>query len=257
MIGEVLASACADREVLARLGGRIGDAAREAAAEFDELSADDSRRTRARILAAARAPMPAGIRGVHPTWIEAGLVGLPARARTALANGGSDPIDIWLARWACAELPPLPAIDPALHTARSLDDAIRLAPAALTAWLAEVGTDQLAHAMRTAGRQALLAIATSVPAVISAATRIDHLPRLGALGPARAAIARCRDIDVARPESAMLIGARAIAPRVDALARRQLAVRLSRPKGLALLTELARFAHAPVDDGPTWAALGA
>ena len=257
MIGKLLATVCGDREVLARLGGRIGDAAREAAAELAELATAERRRTRAKILAEARAPVPAGIRGVDPTWIEAGLAGLPARARAAVANGGGDPIDTWLARRACAEIPVLPAIDANLRRAKSIDDAIRLSPSALTTWLAEVGTDQLALALRSAGRQALLAIATTVPAVATAAARIDRPPRFGALGTPRAAIARARDLDVASPDGLMLIGARTLAPHTDAFARRQLAVRLPRPRGLALLAELTRFSRAPILDTATWAALGA
>jgi hypothetical protein len=87
VIAEALAAAAHrlgdDRDaVLARLGGPLGTAARAAAAAL----AGDSRRTRAEWAARARAPVPAGLRGVHPTWIEAALAGLPERARAALAG---------------------------------------------------------------------------------------------------------------------------------------------------------------------------
>lgn len=257
MIGELLAVACRDRDVLARLGGRIGEAAREAADEYDTLAPDERRRTRARILAAARTPAPPGIRGIHPTWIEAGLVGLPARARTALANGDAAPADIWLVRWACAELPPLPAIEPALRSPRSIDDAIRLSGDTLIEWLVAVGTDQLAHALRSAGPSTLAAIAKTVPTLTAASIRIERPPRFGALGPARAAIARCRDASVGRTEGLLAIGARALAPHTDTLARRQLAVRLPRPLGLMLRDELERHGSTSTDQVPTWSALGA
>ena len=281
MIGEVLAVACADREVLVRIGGRIGEAARESAAELATLASEDHRRMRARIAAAARVPVPIGIRGVHASWIEAGLVGLPARARGALANGPTTEVEVWLVRWACAELPPLPAAEPELVAPRSIDDAIRLPGDRLVSWLAELGADQLALALRTAGKAAVAAVAARVVGdrLLAASERIDAAPRSGALGPVRAAIARCRGLDLTGADAAvdelaatrlagsarglvddnllLRIGARAVAPRVDTLARRQLAVRLPRPLGLVLIEELVAHASTPVDQCPTWLALAA
>ncbi|MEO8702818.1 MAG: hypothetical protein ABI867_22430 [Kofleriaceae bacterium] len=250
MIGEALAVACSDPAVLARIGGPVGAAARAAHAEVRE-----SRELLAKIAAAVRAPMPAGIRGVDPSWIEAGLAGLPPRARTALAGKVSTPVDVWLVRWACAAIPPLPAIDPTIVAPRSLDDAIRMSGAALATWLAEVGADQLAHALHSAAPPVIDELVTRVAGdrLRVALARIGLPPRANALGPVRAAIAR------ARPGSDLLvrIGARAIAGFCDGLVRRQVTVRLPRPLGLIVNAELVAHAATPADRGPTWQALAA
>lgn len=138
MIGDAVAAAAhalgsAAPAVLARLDGPIGDDARAATAELARLPSAAARARRAGWAALARAPVPPGLRAIEPTWIEAALAGLPARARAAVARGGGDPIDVWLARWACAGL--------CAMTARDRDVARLLAapPAALAAWLAAIG----------------------------------------------------------------------------------------------------------------------
>jgi hypothetical protein len=112
-----------------------------------------SKQERARALAIARAPVPPGLRAIHPTWIEHALVGLPARARAAVAAGGGAPVDVWLARWATARLPSM-IVEPALaarvakHRAWLLVDGIPTAPlTALVGWLASLGQggDELAR----------------------------------------------------------------------------------------------------------------
>lgn len=112
-----------------------------------------STQERARALAIARAPVPPGLRAIHPTWIEHALVGLPPRARAAVAAGGGAPVDVWLARWATAQLPSM-IVEPELaarvakHRAWVLVDAIPTAPlGALVAWLAGLGqgSDELAR----------------------------------------------------------------------------------------------------------------
>ncbi|HSK04620.1 MAG TPA: hypothetical protein VK932_25385, partial [Kofleriaceae bacterium] len=55
----------------------------------------------------------------------------------------------------------------------------------------------------------------------------------------------------------LVVGARAIAPYASALARRQLAVRLPRPLGLAAADALAAFARTPIEQAPAWRALAA
>jgi hypothetical protein len=180
---------------------------------------------RAALLAAARAPLPPGVRGVHPSWIEAALAELPERARVAFAAGGGDPVDVWLVRWACAELPPLPAVRE-VAAPRAIEDVIAMAR--LDAWLAGVGRAQLVYAASLAQPGA---------------------PRRDELGPARAVIGRCRGGD---PH---LVGARAIAPYGCALAARQIAVRLTRPLGLAVEAELLAHARDPIEHAPRWAAL--
>lgn len=258
MIGELLAATCDDPSVLARIGGPIGEAARDAAAELAEHAPESARAWRVRLIAALRSPIPPGIRGVHPTWIERGLAGLPVRARDALASGAPDRVDVWLARWACAELPPLPPIDPTLVTPRSIGEALRLSHTALVTWLANVGADQLAFALRSKP-DALQAIASTLGTggdrVVSAARRIGSPPRAGALGETRDAIARCRGD--AKSDLLLRIGARALAPHTDALTRRQLAVRVPHPLGVMILGELGAHAAAPLERAPTWSALGA
>src|SRR5262249_11170463 len=69
------------------------------------------RATRAAWAARLRTPVPSGIRGAHASWIEVGLAGLPQRARASVASGSGDAVDTWLARWATAAIPPMPAGD--------------------------------------------------------------------------------------------------------------------------------------------------
>jgi SWI/SNF-related matrix-associated actin-dependent regulator 1 of chromatin subfamily A len=266
-IGEALAAACDDRAVLARLGGELGAAALAAHDRLAREARPAARQAlRAQWAAAARAPAPPGLRGVHPSWIEAALADLPPRARADLARGGAggsladaaDPVAVWLVRWACAGLPPLPAAD-ATGAPSSIEHAARLRGDDLAAWLAEVGADQLALALGAAGAAGAEAIAAAARVVgarlVRAAARIAAAPRSGALGPARAVIARCR---IPLDDRALLvIGARAIAPHAGPLSRRQLAVRLPRPLGLAVADALAAFAYAPVEQSPSWRALSA
>jgi hypothetical protein len=174
---------------------------------------------------AARAPVPAGLRAVDPSWIEAALARLPPRARAAVAAGGGDPVDVWLARWACAELPPMPALRDVIAP-RSIDDVVAMRR--LSTWLEAVGNAQLAYAASLAQ---------------AGAARRDEL------GPARVVIARCRGGDV------LAIAARAIAPYTDPLSARQLSVRLPRDTGQALERELLVHAAAPREHAPAWQVL--
>ena len=235
MIGEALATACADRGVLARIGGPVGEAARAGAATLATLSERDRRLQRAMWAAIARAPVPPGIRGIDASWIEAALLDLPPRARDAVAGGNLDEVSVWLARWACAALPALPAIDPA--AVPSLATATQLSGAALRAWLEDLGAEQLAFAL---GDPRAIAGAAAIVGdrVLAAADRIAGDP--ARLGPRRAAIARCQ---VTLDDRALFtIGARTIAPRLDALTRRQLAHRVPRSLGRLLMTAPVRDA---------------
>jgi hypothetical protein len=246
VIGQALAAAAARLgddapAVLARLGGSIGDDARAAKAELDKMSG--SKAKRAEWVAIARAPTTPGLRGVHPTWIEAALAELPERARSAVAAGGGTEIDVWLARWACAKLPPLTPVA-AVRWPRSVAQVIALSGDELRVWLERIGADQLAVVMASAGERT------------AATERIGRPPRAGALGPARASIARCRGVAI--DEAGLVrIGARAIAPYFDAFTGRQLIVRLPRPLGLVVAEELAAAASVPIDQCPTWTALAA
>ena len=227
MTAEALAAACSDPDVLARLGGPLGDAARAKAAVLRALPVAARRLARAQVAAAACAVVPAGLRGVHPSWIEAALAELPPRARAELAGGTHDRIGVWLARWASSSLVALPPAE--LVRPRTLHDVARLGARELVAWLSDVGADQLAFALGPA------------------AARL--------VGPALERIARCT-IEMS-PDAPLLIGARAIAPYTDALVRRQLALRLPRPRGRALWSELVQWAREPSEAAPAWDALAA
>lgn len=234
MIAGAIAAACDDPDVLARLGGPLGDAARAKADELRRLPV--AGRKQARALAAALARSTA-VRGIHPSWIEAALVGLPARARRDLARGAfDDEVGVWLARWAHAALAPLPEPDlvrprvPA-HVPRVID---------LIEWLSNVGADQLAFA---AGASRFVE-----PHVVA---RVAAAPRLGNLGDRRAAIKRCTlELD---DNALVRIGARTIAPHLDAFLRRSVALRF--PRGSTVQSDLAT----PSDlvGSPSWDAIGA
>ncbi|MBA3458858.1 MAG: hypothetical protein H0T46_02775 [Deltaproteobacteria bacterium] len=211
--GRALAAVCADRAVLGRIGGSLGEDARRAL--------DPSRR--AEVLAAVRSPVPPGLRGVHETWIEAAIESLPPRARVVLAEGPLHEADVWLARRACARIPPLPAIEPALARPHTVGDILRMSPIALRDWLTEVGRDQLAFAL---GEHA-----AAVPELADARARIGTSPRLGDLGARRDAIERARG-------EAFVIGVRAIAPRLDLPLARALVLRFPHPDALGIAAEL-------------------
>lgn len=254
MLARALAAAAVvaleDRAVLARIGGPIGEAARAA---YDRLAAmtPEARRDKRRTWAvASRAPVPPGLRGVDPSWIEAALDKVPVAAREAISTGATTELEVWLVRWACAGIPPLPPIDPALVVPRAAADVARLGPAPLHAWLEDLGADQLAFAL---GSHAATAAKVFGDRLVAAATRIGQPPRAGELGQRRAAIDRARvDPD---PTALARIGARALAPHTDPLLRRQLVHRLPRPLGLTVARELRLYAAAPVADAPTLAAV--
>jgi hypothetical protein len=203
-------------DVLDRVGGVLGEQVRAV------IAAPPPRAERAAAVAAWRAPVPPDVRHVHASWID------------AVADRGFDPVGVWRARWAWAELP---------ATAGGHADPL--------GWLAAIGADQLAFALGDAAVQAPSAL------VRDAAARITRSPRAGRLGNRRAAIARCKlasddDLGLAR------IGARAVAPHLadDALGRRALVVALPRPIGLAIAEELRSHAADPLADAPAREALG-
>jgi len=228
MIGEALAIA-AERlgedatGVLGRLGGELGRAAPDAR----------DQRTRVEVLAAVRAPVPASLRAVHSTWIEHALGELPARAREVLAAGANDALDVWLARWATAGIPPV------VEARDSL------------AWLTGIGADQMAFAIGEPAR--------AVPALADAFARIDKPPRVGQLGPKRAAIARCRDVSLDDELAVVRVASRALAPHLAAnlLGKLQLILTLPRPIGIVVARELALHAATSFDQCPSLAAIDA
>jgi hypothetical protein len=254
VIGEALATAIAvsDRRVLDRLRGPIGEAARAAFDRQARQTAEQRREQRMTWCAAVRAPVPPGLRGVDPSWIEAALAGLPSRARDAIATGAPSAVDVWLARWACAEIPPMPTIDPTASRPRSMAEVPRLAAPALEAWLEDIGADQVAFAL---GSHAATTAPVFGPRVLAAIVRVTAPPRAGALGQRRAAIERARV--EAGPGALAIVGARAMAPHTDPLLQRQLVLRLPRTFGIVLARELREHAHAPVEHTASWAALSA
>lgn len=254
MIARVLAAATVvaleDRAVLARIGGPIGEAARAA---YDRLAAmtPDARRDKRRTWTiASRVPVPPGLRGIDPSWIEAALAELPPGARDSIATGATTEHEVWLARWACAALPPMPPIDSAMVHPRALADVARLGQVALHAWLEDIGADQLAFAL---GAHAANAAKVFGDRLVAAAARIGTAPRAGALGQRRAAIDRARvDPD---PVALLKIGARALASHTDSLLRRQIVHRLPRATGLAVARELRLYVGTPAGDAPMLAAV--
>lgn len=229
-IGHALAAVCGDREVLARIGGVLGDAARAG------LAHDQARRAQA--IATARAPVPPGLRGIDASWIEAALAELPERARAALAEGPISERDVWLVRRACASLVPLPAIEPALARPRVPRDVLRMSAPTLRAWLTEIGRDQLAFALGDLAAELGDALAPVI-------ARIGRAPRLGELGPRRAAIERAQG-------EPLVIGVRTLAPHLEAVLARALVLRFPHPEGAAFAGELA--AHAAARSA-AWSAL--
>ena len=236
-LGHVLAAICGEREVLARIGGVLGETARAGLAhdQAKRAIASPTNVGRAampeglqRSILAVRAPVPPGLRGVDGSWIEAALAELPERARAALAEGPISEADVWLVRRACAGLAPLPATDPALSRPRVPIDVLRMSVAALRTWLTEVGKDQLAFAL---GEHAS-ALGDSLAVAVA---RVARAPRLGELGPRRAAVERARG-------EPLVIGVRAVAPHLEALIARGLVLRFPHPQGLAFARELT--AHA-------------
>jgi hypothetical protein len=234
-------------DVIAIAAERLGPDATAVLSRLGSLTvaATPARAGRAEILAAARSPIPASLRAVHPTWIEHALSHLTARARTALATPSDDPVDVWLARWATHELPPTVS-DERLPAIAAMNDA-----AVVVAWLGRIGADQMAFALGDA--------AESIPALAAAIARIGKPPRLGELGPKRAAIARCRDVSLDEDLSFVLVGCRALAPHLatNQLAKLELILRLPRPIGIVVARELALHAATSFDQCPSWAAIDA
>ena len=223
-------------EALALAAEILGDDAPRVLARLRGLAPAAGRSgpvTRAEVLAVARAPVPASLRHVHPTWIEHALAPLPERARTVLASGVDDAVDVWLARWATAALPPPGDSRDALG------------------WLTSIGADQYAFAL---GEQA-----RALPALAAAVDRIAKPPRAGELGPKRAAIERCSDISLDDDLAFVRVACRALAPHLaaDQLVLVQLIRSLPRVLGLVVARELALHARASIDRSPSWAALSA
>lgn len=221
--GAALAAVCDDQGMLGRIGGSLGEAAR--------AGGDRG------VLAGARSAVPSGLRGVDPSWIEAALAALPPRARIVLAEGPRDEADVWLARRACAGIPPLPAIDPALARPARPIDVLRMAPRAVRDWLIEVGRDHLAFAVGEHAR--------ALPELAAAVARISRAPRAGELGARRDAIARGTG-------APFTVGVRALAPHLEPLLARALVLRFPHPDALGIASELT--AHRDGRSG-AWSAL--
>jgi hypothetical protein len=260
VIAEALAAAVSSTEgaslapVLARIGGPLGEQARELVRARSAAAEAERRPLRGRWIVAARAPLPPGMRAIHPSWIEAALSGVPGRARAVLS--GSAPatpspldgqIDVWLARWACASFPAMPPVDDSLVRPRVPAEIARMSAAAAMAWLAEVGADQVAFAVGDA-------VSQFGPQVIAAAGRITKAPRVNELGPRRDAIERAH-VDAPAWRQLHVIGARTIAPHIDALTASVLVHRLDRAIGVGLRDELR--ASGSSSSPATWRAITA
>lgn len=246
MTPEVLAFAAerlgADAEgVLARLAGRRARAL--------------TKHERVTLLVAARSPVPPGLRLIDPSWIEAGLAGLPPRARAAL-DAPSSPVDVWLARWATSALPPMP-LQPTTELDRLVGHEVRedrghgVRHATALAWLLEIAEDQLAFALGEAYRPLARGHADEVFA------RIARPPRAGNLGSRRAAIERVRMLAPDDDRRFLRLGCRALAPHLatNRLAQLQISRSLPRHLGLLVEQELVAFSALPLDQVPAWPAL--
>jgi hypothetical protein len=243
VIAEALAAAVSSTErahlapLLARIGGPIGEQARELVRARTAAADNERRAMRAAWLVAARAPLPPGMRGIHASWIEAALADLPPRSRVVLSGASTsapksldEQVDVWLARWACATFPALPAVDESLVRPRVPADVARMSAAAVLAWLTDVGADQLAFAVGDAASQ-------FGPQVIAASQRIAKPPRANEVGQRRDAIKRAK-VDGPAWQQLHVIGARTVAPHVDALIASVLVHRLERALGSILRDEL-------------------
>jgi hypothetical protein len=237
-------------ELLAAIAERLGPQAtpvlsRLASLRVEPRAAPPTKTRRAELLVAARAPIPAALRAVHSTWIEHALAELPARARTAVSSQSADPVDVWLARWATHQVPPISS-DARLPAIAATNDA-----AVIVAWLGRIGADQMAFALGEG--------ANTIPALSAAVARIAKPPRAGELGPQRAAIARCRDVSLDEDLSFVLVGCRALAPHLatNQLAKLQVILRLPRPIGIVVARELSLHGATSFDECPSWAAIGA
>ena len=246
MIGEAVATAAhrlgsVRDAVLARLGGPLGEAARAAAAALARVAPDAQKLQRARWMAASRLVWPENFRAIHPTWIEAVLGELPARARTAVANGSGDPIEIWLARRALAGFVAMPAARDAIRTPVDVP-AVPADP--LRAWLEQIGADQLASALARIGGEDVIAADPRLAAARARGT--------AGLGPPRAVVHRCSGL-VDEDTRLVRAGIRTVAPHLDARGRRQVLQRLPRALALELRGDLHAFAADP--QPASWAAL--
>lgn len=232
--------------VLNRLSGPFGSQVRAAAMELGGLDAPTQKRTRAEWTALARTPVPAGIRSIHPSWLEISLHGLPQRARAAVASSGlGAPVDVWLARWATARLVAMPAVR-ATSRPTAVHEVGTLEGAEAQRWLERVGADQFAYALSPTG--------TQLPERLrDAADRIRMQPRFGQLGPLRMAIERCQRY----PGDLLAVGASAVAPHLSPDVRRQLVSRMPYAVGVKVWHALEDGAAAPLDHSPTWTALAA
>lgn len=232
--------------VLERLSGPLGEHARTAASELARCDASTQKRMRAEWAMLARAPVPAGIRSIDATWLEVSVKDLPPRARGAVAAGGNGGlIDVWLARWATASFVAMPVVAVAARL-RTRDDAGALDSQAALRWLGRIGADQLAYAMGSTS-EALS------QAVRDAHARIRQPPRVGQLGPIRAAIERCQ----LHGGDPILVGATTAAPHLSPVVRRQMVTRMSRSIGAKLGQAFDAGAFTPLDRSPTWTALAA
>jgi hypothetical protein len=243
-IAAVASKLGADAEgVLARIAGELGDEARAALTALAQLPAGAQQAQRARWMAVARIAVPEGFRMIHPTWIEAALAELPAPAREAVANLGTSPREVWLARTAMAGFVAMPQTT--VSMAKLPAELPALPPSALHAWLERAGADQLARAVQIAGDHPgdpMMQLVARDPALRDARDRISVPPRVGQFGSDRAVVERCTQVP--HDETRLVrIGARAVAAHLSPLVRQQLVQRLPRAIGVAVRQELNRPAN--------------
>jgi len=234
--------------LLARIAGADAAAARAEAARLLALPAEE----RAALAARLRAPRPTGVEHVHPEWL-----GPRPDARLDTAH-------VWADRLAFGALVAMPTGPVEQITGAS--DLPHARADWLTIRLERVGLRQLAHATAAAPKPELAALAARLgargTAFVDAVARIveqGDAAAAAALGPRRAAVARCAGLRVAEDRLAFLaLGARAVAPHVAAAGGDvawQLAQRLPRIPGERVLEELLEWRAAPIADAPPFAEL--
>jgi hypothetical protein len=247
--------------------GQLADGARcvAALAQISRLERADRARNLARLERSLAHPQPAGLAEIHPTWLERALHELDPRLQMAELldridePGANGACYRWLARSAFARFVPMPqhAVEPGPLRPRDLP---RLSPARLARALRDFGLEQLAWALCRLERDEVIHMADLLPTSGDALLeRIRELRmsvrRSQMLGPARWAVIRCRDLDLARdPHVFERLASRALAPHLRQAGgdvARQLAQRIAIDVGTAVYAEqIGQFGQFGVDTAP-------
>ena len=236
-VAALLALGAGAPEALLRVGIRCVQAAERLLA----LDRDARAAVLAREVARLLQPVPVGLALVHRDWIEACLVGEGDRAREAVGGAGDLPDEArrWMQRRVLGRLVDMPGEDATgvaalarVEVVRLLDVIAALGRGALAAALVRASPGEVAAVAAALGEPHGSALVAEVAALAVQPT--EHAARLAAhaRGIARATSAR----------GLMAMGVRrlaAVAAAAPGNAARQLAQRLPRDLGTALLRDVA------------------